>query len=867
MHTTPKSCAQQSVAIFAYIAAAGMLSATVAPESELEATKPTVQITKVDGTHLRIDWSAHPHVYYFVEGSNDLINWIPVKLFKDNVGIGSLTHGITVRNPKEFQRLSLDHDVSYTATTGGLNLAEAYAAGTDPNQIDSDGDGESDSVEIANGTDPNYDETRDDPNGDYDEDGLTNAEEHTIETFPKDADSDDDNVIDGEDGWPHCKDLAPARLAKPSYVVIPIHEGSSSTRLYFGEINNNTHALFATSEDGASAHYYFNWSESESQLLPEITNSAEYSYYGDYFGLTDQNYFLRDGVVNSPPDGDYPLPALFLDGDLQFEISSLVEFPPLDDRDPQEAYAYVNLVLPNGRIRGIQDDWYDGPAEAAIEWDTTGEPFAMPNSFDFATEYAVYAYAVNSQGVGLAHAEGQNAITLEVWDNYFGVWKATDDSFITLKTVPANEWWNYEDFPEDSRINNKNTITTQGSYGTRLWVDKRAGIRNDQSVNANLTISDLEVIDWEANWGDAPPINLNIDMRGFDTTRIWQNAQWLEVEELIPSAMEPNPQWSNIQIYDMNDHGNCIAQATNTDGKQCVVLLLKMDVEYKFGDETEWQPLDQEDIQRIPLDKISKFRISGLDSLPQSVQDSITWEGTFGEEKSGLEVEFDQTPVVAGSDGDTKELEVTLNEFRLFLKEFLVYDYVLGIHSNTAPGHPDYDSGHAWISLSKISFENGALNIWDMNTYGLYPDFHSSTPEDPGNLNSDVRLNIEGSSSGGYDRYYLLSPSEKDRLLEFVEQTKTWSPLYNCTDFATEAVDYAVGESIDPHEPIEILGYNLSFATPRTLSAELGSFDTTTLEDPDKGGEEANSIPGAGSFGGSSFTDNYEDYIIDSLNL
>ncbi|MDQ8208241.1 hypothetical protein QEH52_12025 [Coraliomargarita sp. SDUM461003] len=29
----------------------------------------------------------------------------------------------------------------------------------------------------------------------------------------------------------------------------------------------------------------------------------------------------------------------------------------------------------------------------------------------------------------------------------------------------------------------------------------------------------------------------------------------------------------------MNDHGNCIAQATNTDGKQCVVLLLKVDVE------------------------------------------------------------------------------------------------------------------------------------------------------------------------------------------------------------------------------------------------------------------------------------------------
>lgn len=48
--------------------------------------------------------------------------------------------------------------------------------------------------------------------------------------------------------------------------------------------------------------------------------------------------------------------------------------------------------------------------------------------------------------------------------------------------------------------------------------------------------------------------------------------------------MEPNPQWSNIQIYDMNDHGNCIAQATNTDGKQCVVLLLKMELDPVYGD-------------------------------------------------------------------------------------------------------------------------------------------------------------------------------------------------------------------------------------------------------------------------------------------
>ncbi len=390
MHTTPKSCAQQSVAIFAYIAAAGMLYATVAPESELEATKPTVQITKVDSTHLRIDWSTHPHVYYFVEGSNDLINWIPVKLFKDNVGIGSLTHGITVRNPKEFQRLSLegdphsarlradddgdkiinlleanagmdsflaedptdsdldgipdywelfhfgslDHDVSYTATAGGLNVAEAYAAGTDPNQIDSDGDGESDSVEIANGTDPNYDETRDEPNGDYDEDGLTNAQEHEGGTFPKNEDSDDDNLSDDEDGWPRDKNFTHPRVSE-SYALIDLSSqlphpsaGNYEGETFSVQVDDYSGVLlsYATAKvsQGSTTtrdlvNKYYNWSE---VLTPPAFNGSktvsEERSYPDSSALLYVRYPFRTHLSRS---GIIRLKGSFLYDDFDYTFS------------------------------------------------------------------------------------------------------------------------------------------------------------------------------------------------------------------------------------------------------------------------------------------------------------------------------------------------------------------------------------------------------------------------------------------------------------------------------------------------------------------------------------------------------------------
>lgn len=92
-----------------------------------------------------------------------------------------------------------DHD-------GLSNCRETSILGTDPRDDDSDDDGVSDGEEIKNGTDPL------DP--DSDDDGKSDGEEKEDGSDPMDHDSDDDGVEDGEDADPNgdLENMIEARL-------------------------------------------------------------------------------------------------------------------------------------------------------------------------------------------------------------------------------------------------------------------------------------------------------------------------------------------------------------------------------------------------------------------------------------------------------------------------------------------------------------------------------------------------------------------------------------------------------------------------------------------------------------------------------
>ena len=107
-------------------------------------------------------------------------------------------------SPELEQNRDLDGD--------GLTELEEYLAGTDPLSTDTDGDGISDQEELHPTNGPNTSYQPSDPRlKDSDGDGLTDLQEREYDTHPRDWDSDDDGLGDGDEvnlygTWPDRAD-------------------------------------------------------------------------------------------------------------------------------------------------------------------------------------------------------------------------------------------------------------------------------------------------------------------------------------------------------------------------------------------------------------------------------------------------------------------------------------------------------------------------------------------------------------------------------------------------------------------------------------------------------------------------------------
>ncbi|MBT61852.1 MAG: hypothetical protein CML13_01400 [Puniceicoccaceae bacterium] len=310
----------------------GLLSAAIVSEEDLEANKPVLNVNK-SGNSLIIDWDAQPEVYYFVEGSPDLTNWMPAKLLKDNAGTGSLSIADMMGSSKGFYRLSLEgdpssarlradddgdgiinllevdnnwdafetassvdsepdgipdywelfhfdtleHDGTYVAVVGGLTLAEAYAAGTDPKLIDSDGDGWTDSQELNWGWEVNYDQSRDEDrygqSGDFDGDGFSNLTE----------------LLNGTDLF----DSTDAPPLPPSYTIINLSAQVGVDREFLKLTNEGRVLVHDFGDDNTGSHHpvdlLWHWGE---------VSTIDLSFFSHEAIAEDGTLY---GIYNSPP--------------------------------------------------------------------------------------------------------------------------------------------------------------------------------------------------------------------------------------------------------------------------------------------------------------------------------------------------------------------------------------------------------------------------------------------------------------------------------------------------------------------------------------------------------------------------------------
>ena len=268
-------------------------------------------------------------------------------------------------------------------------------------------------------------------------------------------------------------------------------------------------------------------------------------------------------------------------------------------------------------------------------------------------------------------------------------------------------------------------------------------------------------------------------------------------------------------------------------------------IKFRIDPSSEWKEFEKP--QRILYKKETQLLADGIQpdeaTFPSG---SPVWEGTYGVTASGVEVSHLYSGQPAASDDDAKT--VTTQQGPDTPEEFLICHIVLGIHSNVEPETSTIeDWGHAWISITDFSFDS-PVTI----TRGLWPDGHKDT-EDNG-PESDVRDNLELTDTGRYNRYYLLSPSEYEQLLQFINTSDDWTIFNTCANWAEKAVQTAVGETVDSKD-----GESLYAGTPRKISESIRILEMvkpTHLDKPLYGGEDAESTSsGDSSWGGSSFLD------------
>jgi len=99
---------------------------------------------------------------------------------------------------------------------------EEYAAGTNPRDNDRDNDQMPNDWEVTNG----LNSLQNDANGDADNDNLTNLEEYQYQTDPNDINSDDDGYSDSEEIIASTNPLDPTDYPQPTTlktsIVFPV---------------------------------------------------------------------------------------------------------------------------------------------------------------------------------------------------------------------------------------------------------------------------------------------------------------------------------------------------------------------------------------------------------------------------------------------------------------------------------------------------------------------------------------------------------------------------------------------------------------------------------------------------------------------
>ncbi len=570
-------------------------------------TEPTPKINAV-GAGFNLDWHGQLSRGYFIQCSDDLINWsyMPVIEHGADAAIG---YGFNSPDQRLFLRLKYTDDAvtdpwadDYDGDgISNWNEVRAGGTGTDPFLGDSTGNGQSDyhADSNSNGMPDGWEATNGnlgdlDPNGNDDDDTLTNLEESLMGSDPLLGDTDGDNVKDGAEAiwwdpsiteWPRSREVRYAVIeldslgvnTSASYVdnlnvaqAGGIHSTTQKNEWTIQVLSNDGHVLVVEDHRGPSGAL--------GKLNPSTISGSIKNHIWD-FTTASWVVLKNDKAGGSGQDALAVANSVSADG-------------------KATGYGWIPLADINGDPTGgpgverVVMKWSDLEANTvpSMETQLNGNAHATFSSDNDNLEVPFYAEGLSiSDTGGILHVKvGASGVALKL----AGVTVANDTTF--QSNFPGTQMTGQKDVlykdpvTGDYQISLADGNTSAIVHGAQkpsvITAVARIDKHNDDPANINIVALDNNV--WARNnnsWKKVLPHPVLVLTGGKgvsddftvllnDGKTIMRNGKYLTVSDLADSST-----WSDFRMEKMNDKGMMVGRAKK-DNQDEVVLLLPVDI-------------------------------------------------------------------------------------------------------------------------------------------------------------------------------------------------------------------------------------------------------------------------------------------------
>ncbi len=528
-------------------------------------------------------WIGQSGFSYFVQASPDLLDWTwapniepgvdaPMSYEVDGpTGAGFFRLVRTDQTAADLDAADFDGDglsnnfeLTPRPRPGGIIGFSGLSPNiqTHPLRADTDGDGLSDKWELENGFDPTDNGTRlidNGPNGDPDNDGVTNLNEQRLGTKPKgnanSTDSDEDGTLDFEDAVPGDNLISWKRTPESSYALIEIETQS----IYPAPeaLNNRGEVLFP---DGIWAGG--TWIPRQAAPLSSV-DPDENPYnatVGNWSAFNADRKLIGSAhltFTDGPAAGGAGIgsPAFWVND--QSSPSLIIETANLWDNQhstftPIAVSDNGDIVLRARRMNGVQRmERYD-PSGALIAQMDGNEGFHPSGDWSHADSTGTGWVASN---LTRAAGNGQPAA------HKVGLW----DAFNYPIALPAQaEGWGYPVRTKDLP-NGKVVLTAGASTTGRVFLPNPTG---QYEYATKLTDKNIELFA-----GDGSALTSD--------GKLWRNGDLIPMIDLCSRYKELLEAGNTIQPLRSNKDGTYLVQIQSPTATSSSALLVPVKVEWK----------------------------------------------------------------------------------------------------------------------------------------------------------------------------------------------------------------------------------------------------------------------------------------------